>query len=79
MIFPACRLPVGRQGRQVSPILGDFRSPSRFDPAKAGSGGGLGKILYTFLCYEKMAGKLEIPLFVCYTYFRSCIGVKIGG
>ncbi|MFH0791406.1 MAG: hypothetical protein V2A64_07230 [Candidatus Omnitrophota bacterium] len=69
MTFPA--------GRQVLPILGAFRSPSRFDlglaiggqtlpcpasPAggrqagtahwlvRSKSGGGLGKIVYTFLC-----------------------------
>ncbi|MFH0790934.1 MAG: hypothetical protein V2A64_04805 [Candidatus Omnitrophota bacterium] len=50
--YPACRLPVGRQGRQVSPVISDFRSPSRFDLLSK-SGGGLGKILYTFLYWDK--------------------------
>ncbi|MFH0791567.1 MAG: O-antigen ligase family protein, partial [Candidatus Omnitrophota bacterium] len=49
----------------LSPVIGDFRSPSRFDPARAGSGGGLGKILYTFLCCKRrefvfLAGLLVI-------------------
>ncbi|MFH0790733.1 MAG: DUF362 domain-containing protein [Candidatus Omnitrophota bacterium] len=36
----------------LSPVIGDFRSPSRFD-LRSKSGGGLGKILYTFLCCKK--------------------------